>query len=122
MASMRALARLAILASTLVLTGAASAADLACLSEGHSYRIGEYACLPACHGKFRYARCDAVASAASWTFISDTCPSALLTPVLPARASLVPAVTAMTPRPLVINMSVRSPDAEMEKAALSAAF
>jgi hypothetical protein len=119
---MRALYPVSLLLAVLGSSGAASAADLSCLSDGHNYRVGEYACLPACHGKFRYARCDAVASTASWTFVSDTCPSALLQPILPAHASLVPVVAAMTPRPLVINMSLRPGDAETDKAALSAAF
>jgi hypothetical protein len=119
---MRAIARMSIVLAAIGSFGPAAAAELACLSDGHSYRVGEYACLPACHGKFRYARCDAVATSASWTFISDTCPSALLEPHLPAYASLLPVVTAMTPRPIVVNMSIRPVDAETEKAALGAAF
>ena len=119
---MRAIARISIVLAALGASGAASATDLACLSDGHSYRVGEYACLPACHGKFRYARCDAVATAASWTFISDTCPSALLRPKIPAYASLVPVVAAMSPRAIVVNVSLRPTDLETEKAALGAAF
>ena len=45
--------------------GSALAADNAtpvCLNSGNQYKVGEYACIAACHGERRLARCDAVAA------------------------------------------------------------
>ena len=41
--------------------------------------------IAACHGKRRLARCDAIAEKASWTYISDACPSAMINPPWPER-------------------------------------
>ena len=30
-----------------------------CQNSGRDYKVGEYACIPACHGQRRLARCDA---------------------------------------------------------------
>jgi hypothetical protein len=79
-----------------------------CINAGHQYRVGDYACLPGCHGRQRYARCDVLGAATSWTYISDVCPIALLSPALPARASLSVA-TAMSPIPYQVTMSAISP-------------
>src|SRR5262249_35024971 len=91
-----------------------------CQNSGRDYKVGEYACIPACHGQRRLARCDAVQSAsATWTFVSDVCPSALLAPS-PFDATARPIQAAMTPIPLPIErkMSEMSPEAWMRLAIL----
>jgi hypothetical protein len=89
---------------------AAADASLVCVNAGRHYKVGDYACLPACHGRQRYARCDAVAEHASWTYISDVCPIALLDPAQPQAASFAPADSVMTPIPLNIALSAISPE------------
>jgi len=99
-----------------------------CMNSGREYKIGEYACIPACHGQRRLARCDALGGAtpaatqaptANWTFVSDVCPSAMLPPS-PSDASARPIKAAMTPIPLPIErtMSEMSPEAWMRLATL----
>ena len=80
--------------------GFAADATLICLSGGNQYKVGDYACIPGCHGRQRYARCDAVAETASWTFISDVCPMALRSLPAPGENSPVPVVTAMSEIPV----------------------
>lgn len=94
----------------------AVAADvsLVCVNAGRQYKVGDYACLPACHGRQRYARCDAVAAHASWTYISDVCPMALLAPAQPQAASFAAADSLMTPLPLNIALSAISPEIAKE--------
>ncbi|MCB1488744.1 MAG: hypothetical protein KDJ88_14975 [Bauldia sp.] len=79
------------------------------MSAGNQYQVGDYACIPACHGRQRFARCDSVADSATWTYISDVCPSALLTPKTPP-ASFAPVTTAMSPVPYDIPLSAIAPD------------
>jgi hypothetical protein len=88
----------------------AADASLVCVNAGRQYKVGDYACLPACHGRQRYARCDAVAEHASWTYVSDVCPIALLSPAQPQAASLAAADSVMTPLPLNIPLSAISPE------------
>src|SRR5258706_14664111 len=90
-----------------------------CQNSGRDYKVGEYACIPACHGKRRLARCDAAAQATTWTYISDVCPSAML-PRSPSDATSRPIQAAMTPIPLPIErtMSEMAPDAWMRLATL----
>jgi len=76
--------------------------DAVCLNSGRQYKIGQTACIAACHGQRRLARCDMVADRPSWTFISDVCPEALLPPS-PADTTPRPVVAAMTPLPLPIE-------------------
>lgn len=59
--------------------------QLSCLANGQAYMPGEIACVPGCHGRQRLARCDALAASASWTTISDNCPTARLTPLPPGN-------------------------------------
>jgi hypothetical protein len=93
-------------------TGAAAEELMAvCLNAGHQYQVGDYACLPGCHGRQRYARCDALGTAASWTYISDVCPIAAISPAMPKSATLV-VESAMTPIPYEVTMSALSPMAE----------
>lgn len=102
----------ALLALSLVGTGAVAQERLAvCLNAGHQYHVGDYACLPGCHGRQRYARCDALGTAASWTYISDVCPIAAISPALPKSATLT-AASAMSPIPYQVSMSALSPMAE----------
>jgi hypothetical protein len=95
----------------------AAEASLICVNAGHDYRVGDYACIAACHGKRRYARCDVIAEKTSWTFISDACPSANLTPPDPKDTTLAPVETAMTPIPLIITMSAIDPAIQTKIAA-----
>jgi len=92
-----------------------------CQNSGRDYKVGEYACIPACHGQRRLARCDAVTQTQSttWTYVSDVCPSAMLPPA-PSDATARPIRAAMTPIPLPIErtMSEMSPDAWMRLASL----
>ncbi len=80
-----------------------------CMNAGAQYKVGEYACIAACHGQRRLARCDAVAQAASWTYVSDACPSAMIVPVWPSDWTERPAVAAMTPIPVTVTMSAIDP-------------
>jgi hypothetical protein len=73
-----------------------------CLNSGNTYKAGEFACIRACHGERRLARCDVVAEQASWTFISNACPSAMLPPGND-NANMLPIAVAMTPIPLPIE-------------------
>jgi hypothetical protein len=92
-----------------------------CQNSGRDYKVGEYACIPACHGQRRLARCDAVtqSQSAMWTYVSDVCPSAMLPPA-PSDATARPIRAAMTPIPLPIErtMSEMSPEAWMHLATL----
>ena len=102
-----------ILCALLASPASAEEATLVCLSSGHSYQVGDFACIPACHGKLRYARCAMVKEKASWTFISDVCPSANLTPPEPTGVTLMPVATAMSPIPLTILMSAIDPSIDL---------
>jgi hypothetical protein len=84
-------------------------ASLICRNAGNEYKVGEYACIAACHGQRRLARCDAIATAATWTYVSDACPSAMIVPEWPSDWSELPAIAAMTPIPVDVNMSAIAP-------------
>jgi len=101
----------ALIAMLAALIAPASAQDASpiCLNAGHQYQVGDYACLPGCHGRQRYARCDALGVAASWTYISEVCPIASIAPELPDRATLT-VTTAMSPIPYTITMSAIAPE------------
>jgi len=83
---------------------------LVCVNAGLTYKVGEFACIAACHGQRRLARCDAVAEKASWTYVSEICPSAMIVAPWPSDWTEIPVVTAMTPKPIVVNMSVPTPE------------
>ena len=91
----RSLRRSAALSLLLLATPAfaqeASPIELACSAAGLSYKVGEFACVPACHQAKRLARCDVVSEKASWTYVSDACPSASLAEPL---FSAIPGVAA----------------------------
>ncbi len=88
-----------------------------CLNAGYQYKVGDYACLPGCHGRQRYARCDALGSAASWTYISEVCPIASISPAMPRDATLTVA-TVMSPIPYEVTMSAIAPEIEARIASL----
>ncbi len=82
-----------------------------CTNAGIQYEVGEYACIPACHGQRRLARCDTVAERASWTYVDDACPSAMIiNPPWPSDWTELPVASAMTPIPLVVNLSAIAPE------------
>jgi hypothetical protein len=88
---------------------APAASSLVCMNAGTRYKVGEYACIAACHGQRRLARCDAVAQSASWTYVSDACPSAMINPAWPSDWTETPATADMTPRPVAVRMSAIDP-------------
>jgi hypothetical protein len=87
---------------------AAQEASLSCSYAGRQYKVGEFACIAACHVERRLARCDA--ATASWTYVSDTCPSASINPPWPSDWTETPVAAAMTPIPLTLNRSAIAPD------------
>jgi hypothetical protein len=108
----------AALFTTAMLAGPAIAQDqetttLACTNAGIQYKVGEFACIAACHQQRRLARCDAVAANASWTYVEESCPTAMINAPWPSDWSEIPAVTAMSPRPLVVNLTAIPPDDRM---------
>lgn len=80
-----------------------------CTSAGNSYKVGDYACIPACHGQRRLARCDVTGVSAAWTYVSNACPSAMITAPWPTDWSQIPAATDMTPIPVTVRMSAIDP-------------
>ena len=82
---------------------------LACTNAGISYAVGEFACIAACHQQRRLARCDAVSDNASWTYVSDACPSAMINAPWPSDWSEVPAATVMSPIPVTVTFSAPPP-------------
>lgn len=81
-----------------------------CMNAGVQYKVGEYACIAACHGARRLARCDAAAQAATWTYVSDACPSAMINAPWPAEWTEIPAVSVMTPIPVHVILSAPTPE------------
>jgi hypothetical protein len=84
--------------------------NLSCIANGQAYVPGEIACVPACHGRQRLARCDALADAsADWTTISDSCPSARATPLPPGNPAYPTALicTLMTDVPFARSSDAR---------------
>jgi hypothetical protein len=79
--------------------------SLVCTNAGNVYKVGEFACVAACHGARRLALCDLVLKTATWTYVSEVCPSARFVPGPPADASQVPTVVAMSPLPGPLKIS-----------------
>jgi hypothetical protein len=91
---------------------APAAAPQSCSSGGVQYAVGEYACLPACHGERRLAQCEINVTTKQplWTYVSDACPSAvIINPRWPSDWSETPVATDMTPLPVNVKMSAISP-------------
>jgi hypothetical protein len=80
-----------------------------CTSAGVDYQVGEFACIPACHGQRRLARCDAISTRASWTYVSEACPSAMINAPWPSDWSETPVAAEMSPVPVAVNMSAIDP-------------
>lgn len=53
-----------------------------CVADGRSYAPGEIACIPACYGQQRLAKCEQTETGAGWTNISARCPIAMSPPFL----------------------------------------
>ncbi len=87
----------------------APASPAVCTSAGNTYNVGDFACIPACHGQRRLARCDVAGQSASWTYVSNACPSAMINAPWPSDWSQLPAATDMTPLPVVVRMSAIDP-------------
>jgi hypothetical protein len=111
MATLKLLPALAVSIAALAAPATAQDATPICLNAGHQYQVGDYACLPGCHGRQRYARCDVLGAAASWTYISEVCPIAMIEPQLPRGATLT-VTTAMSPIPYQVTMSAIAPEIE----------
>jgi hypothetical protein len=89
-----------------------------CQNAGNVYQVGDFACIAACHGARRLARCDQLADAATWTYVSDVCPSAWIVPPPPGNASQIPTVAAMSPIPGPLKISEFSPQMSLHMAML----
>jgi len=109
----------AVFAAAGLVCGAASAQQtkLTCLNAGNIYSVGEFACIAACHGARQLARCDRIADAATWSYVSDVCPSAHFVPPPPDNASQLPVVTAMSRLPGPLKISEFSPAIKLRIAA-----
>jgi hypothetical protein len=87
-----------------------------CKNGGVTYAAGEYACIPACHGQRRLARCDVAMPSASpqsaaWTYVSDACPSVMIiNPPWPSDWNELPVVANMTPKPVNVILSAIAPE------------
>jgi hypothetical protein len=90
---------------------------LSCVNAGNSYAVGEFACIAACHQQRRLARCDVVLENTSWTYVSETCPSAMINPPWPSDWNEVPAVTVMSPVPVTVTYSALPPEMPLTLAA-----
>jgi hypothetical protein len=86
-------------------TDSAPGPTLACTNAGMTYQPGDFACIAACHGRRRLARCDTVADKASWTYVQETCPTSMINRPWPSAWSEVPVMTATSPIPVVIDRS-----------------
>ncbi len=117
MATRMALKFVAVAAAMFAAPALAQDASPICLNAGYQYQVGDYACLPGCHGRQRYARCDVLGSATSWTYISEVCPIAMISPAMPRSATLT-VVTAMSPIPYEVTMSAIAPEIEARIAGL----
>jgi hypothetical protein len=125
---LRSLLRAAVLAAAMCGPAAAQDGDRPpqsntpgqCINAGQTYGNGEFACIAACHGRRRLARCDAPAAQASnWTYVAESCPTAMNNPPWPDTWSEIPAVAAMSPIPLVVDRSAPAPEMRLRFATFS---
>lgn len=100
------------------LPAAAQDADPICRNAGNVYKVGEFACIAACHGARRLAQCKQASYGTTWIYVSDVCPSAHLVPPPLDNASQIPTATAMTPRPGPLRISELSPEVSLRLAVL----
>ena len=101
---------LTLLASPAVAQEVQQELTLSCVNAGNRYSVGEFACIAACHQQRRLARCDVVLNNTSWTYVSETCPSAMINPPWPSDWNEVPAVTVMSPVPVAVIYSAFPPE------------
>lgn len=87
-----------------------AATTLACTNAGLRYQPGEFACIAACHGQRRLARCDAVTDKATWTYVQESCPTSMINAPWPSQWTEVPAVAAMSPIPVNVDRNAIPPD------------
>jgi hypothetical protein len=107
----------ALLAAGLTITPAiAQDTDTTCSNAGNVYKVGEFACIAACHGARRLAQCKQASYGTTWTYVSDVCPSAHLVPPPPANASQIPTIAAMTPLPGPLKISEIGPELSLRLA------
>ncbi|MEJ0012611.1 MAG: hypothetical protein WDM94_08285 [Bauldia sp.] len=95
-------------------------AALACTNSGMHYEPGDFACIAACHGRRRLARCDTVSNTATWTYIQDICPTSMINAPWPSEWSEVPALAAMSPIPVTVDRSAIPPDVRFAFVSLGA--
>jgi hypothetical protein len=107
-----------ILAGLTVLPAAAQDADPFCRNAGNVYKVGDFACIAACHGARRLAQCKQATYGTTWIYVSDVCPSAHVVPPPLNNASQIPTVAAMTPLPGPLKISELSPEISLRLAVL----
>lgn len=100
------------------LSAAAQDANPTCSNAGNVYKVGEFACIAACHGARRLAQCKQASYGTTWIYVSDVCPSAHLVPPPLNNASQIPTATAMTPLPGPLKISELSPEISLRLAML----
>jgi hypothetical protein len=62
-----------------------------CTAGDRVYESGQVACIPACHGQQRLAKCDQTTTGFGWTTISNSCPSAMN--LVPRQGGLATAIS-----------------------------
>jgi hypothetical protein len=89
-----------------------------CLNAGQRYQLGEFACIAVCHQQRRLARCDMFLNNTSWTYVSESCPDAMIiNPPWPSDWTEVPVVTSMSPKPVKVTYSAFPPEMPLTLAA-----
>jgi hypothetical protein len=107
-----------IVAGMTIAPAVAQDADPICRNAGNVYKIGDFACIAACHGARRLAQCKQASYGTTWIYVSDVCPSAHIVPPPLDNASPIPTVTAMTPLPGPLKISELSPEISLRLAIL----
>lgn len=107
-----------IMAAFTILPAVAQEEASLCRNAGNEYKVGEFACIAACHGARRLAQCKQASYGTTWIYVSDVCPSAHVVPPPRDNASQIPTVAAMTPLPGPLKISEFSPDVALRMAVL----
>ena len=107
-----------VLAGLTMLPAAAQEADSICRNAGNEYKVGDFACIAACHGARRLAQCKQASYGTTWIYVSDVCPSAHVVPPPRANTSQIPTVAAMTPLPGPLKISEFPPAFSLRLAVL----
>lgn len=80
-----------------------------CLYQGKIFRQGDVTCIRV-DGKTRLARCEMMLNNATWNFLQDGCPTALLTPIrdhdgsCPGKAGPLAAIEETESDPIHANV------------------